>query len=97
MRNGHEMTELDKIFARNLKMTMEIVGINGLDLSKKTNLVHSTVYDVLNKKRKNVSINIANKLAEGLGVSVGVLLMEREFTEYDKSVIKAMIEKGNQC
>lgn len=97
MNKRYEFTELDHSFANNLKTVMEIVGINGFELAKRTKLVHSTIYDVVNKRRKNVSINIAHKLAEGLGVSVGVLLMGRDFTEYDKSVIKMMINGDNQC
>ena len=90
---GLEFTKVDIIFADNLRKAMSIKGINALELARRSGVGHPTIYDLVNKKRKNVNVNIASKLANGLGLSVGVLLTDQPFSKDDLY----MVEELRKC
>lgn len=82
------LSKQDEIFSRNLKMVMDHKGVKAVQLQKLSSVGHPTIYDILNGNRPNININIVSKLAQGLGVSIGVLLSDKEPSVEDMELYK---------
>lgn len=85
-----ELSNQDKIFASNLKKVMDYKGIKAVKLQELCGVGHPTIYDIINGNRPNVNINIVSKLADGLGVSIGVLLSDREPSPEDLQLLQTI-------
>ena len=72
-----------------VKRFIEICNQKNIKINKLANIsgvTPSTVYSMLDEKRKEISINIIKKLCDGLEITLGEFFSTKEFDELEQEI-----------
>lgn len=61
-------------------------GLTPNELANRSGVTPSTVYSMLDDKRKDISIITIKKLCDGLGISLGEFFSTKEFDELEQEI-----------
>lgn len=61
-------------------------GISANELANLSGVTPSSVYSLLDPRRKEVTVNLVKKLCDGLGISLGEFFMCKTFEELEPEI-----------
>ena len=79
------MSVKDAVASRFFRICKER-GINPNELANISGVTPSTVYSLLDERRRDVSIITIKKLCDGLDISLGEFFGDREFDELEQEI-----------
>ena len=80
------------VVANNFRSLCQKRGIKPNELANLSGVTPSTVYSLLDEKRRDVSIITIKKLCDGLGITLGEFFSTPEFESLDQEIKKKSID-----
>ena len=75
------------IVAARVRQLCEQKGIHPNELANISGVTPSTVYSLLDPRRRNVSVITVKKLCDGLGITLGEFFSTREFDSLEQEIV----------
>ena len=81
-----EMTTVKEAVAARFQELMKERGIKTNELANRSGVTSSSVYSMLDPRRKEVSVNLVKKLCDGLDITLGEFFAAPVFDELEQEI-----------
>ena len=75
------------VVANRIRDLCKVSGIKTNELANISGVTPSTVYSLLDERRRDVSIITIKKLCDGLGITLGQFLSTPEFDDLEQEIV----------
>ena len=80
------MSDVKKAVVKRIRSLCEERNIKPNELANRAGITPSSVYSMLDPKRREVSVNLVKKLCDGLDMTLGAFFSTAEFDELEQEI-----------